>query len=1589
MQEINWDNFNSNFSGRQQHAFEILCYQLFCKQYNKPIGIDRYENHAGIETDPITVDERHIGWQAKYYDTRLSEHKQELIDAITTAKKRHPGLTDIEFFLNKGFGQDKKKTDPQYKKEIEKHAESQDVKITWKGPSYFESPFVAENNTALAKHYFSLGESVHDLINKITEQTASILKPIRSDIQFNKIQIKIDRNPQITDILEKLLEFPSLIISGNGGSGKTAIIKDFYSSFSSKFPIFCFKATDFDNRRSVDEIFHDYGDFNASDFATAFTDVKTKIIVVDSAERLSEIADKTAFNQFIDMLHKNGWKFVFTTRRNFVSDLTTSLVDVYGLNFSSIDISELSKEELIALSRVYKFKLPNEERLAELVQNPFYLHEYLQYYDENKGNLDYVSFKDNLWKKQIAKNDFTKDNVHLERDSGFIKLAIKRANQGGFSVDPGSDITSKALNDLRLDEVIAFDDKTGGYFITHDVYEEWALEKFIDRSFNTTNDTESFFATLGDSRPVRRAFRGWISDRLQSNKQEASSLINETLSSDKVSSHWRDEVLVSSLLSGHAKELLSDIQSELLSADGELLRKVTFLLRVACKDIDEDFLHRLGIDRFRAGTLLGSLYTIPRGTGWSYIIKLIYENKEILGLSHWTLILNLLKDWTNKNKSGETTKYAAKIGLFYYESIADEDALYSLKDLEKTLIEVILCGSSEIRKELGGIIDTITSDYTFDHRSRYYPMTKYMLGSILESTDVSNAIPNDIIRLAEHVWMLPKPEDPYGFGRSRIDIDDDFGLSSSIHEYYPASSLQTPIGVLLNAKQDEALDSIVRITNKSIAIFMQSELSTNETEEITLRFLDGTEQKQAIGTRLWEMYRGTHVAPDLLESIHMALEKWLLGYVATANQEDATNMCLKLLRNSESASITAIVTSVVFSQPFKLTQVALVLFKTKELFNYERTRNIKDRTHKSGLESLRDMLPRRNYIEEIHQNERIEACDVKHRTMDLENLAVYYQFFKAEDITDEASSELVKQIWNILDQYYADLPLEKLQSETDKVWRLCLARMDRRKMKPKTENKDGQTLINFNPQIDPKLKKYSEDALEENDKSMVHITLSLWARYKWEKKADYEDQYKVYDKDHKKAVAETKVVIEKIQAGDKHVGYFEYSTPIYVAGVLIRDYKDKLTKGERDWCAKIILEVASTPSTAEYDPQIGDGVSIAISSLPNLVGINEETDELITVLLLYTLFNLNHIGGSQTLSDIAVVTILHNLWKVSDKFAQSIFVGYITLKPAYDKTREKVRQTNLKVKKYETSEHEVIKMLDDDYEKQIEDVLSEKTKLEEVLENAPNLDISSLAIVFELIPYRTKDDGHKKLAQKILKTLSEKLVNKDDEDRYFHAHNLFEKITHFILTSDKSDIESYLEPFITNFEPYKSGSDLLEAFLSAADKLPDSYENFWHVWDLYYPKILEISKNSHLSSWDTTVIHNYLFAWMYFKEDAREWHILKDSNRKFFEKVVKEFGSPIPVLYSLAKIVFDVGSNYLEDGIAWLSELIESNSELEQKDWEVNTLYHLEYALKKYVARNREKIRKAPRLKKKVLTILNIMINKGSVVAYLLREDVL
>ena len=92
---IDWNVFNYKFSSNPRCAFESLAYTLFCFEFKQKVGIFRYFNQPYIETQPIALDNGDVVcFQAKYYDavTKISDKKDELIEAITNASVKYQGI---------------------------------------------------------------------------------------------------------------------------------------------------------------------------------------------------------------------------------------------------------------------------------------------------------------------------------------------------------------------------------------------------------------------------------------------------------------------------------------------------------------------------------------------------------------------------------------------------------------------------------------------------------------------------------------------------------------------------------------------------------------------------------------------------------------------------------------------------------------------------------------------------------------------------------------------------------------------------------------------------------------------------------------------------------------------------------------------------------------------------------------------------------------------------------------------------------------------------------------------------------------------------------------------------------------------------------------------------------------------------------------------------------------------------------------------------------------------------------------------------------------------------------------------------------
>lgn len=238
--EPNWDIFKNNFSNNTQEHFENFCYMLFCNEFDCKNGITTYENQTALETIPITTKNDVIGFQAKFYDVKLTERIPELKETIKKAKEKYSNLTKIIFYLNRNWTESHKnnveKTEKQI--ELENYAKQYNITLDFRTEKYFFAPEVIEKNASIYFHYFSPETELY--YEKIKQKNPEKLY-IAIEDKYKTI-LSIDSKNQIinhfslfeyinTLLREKdLKNFPNIYIKGVAGVSKTIELKYTYNT---------------------------------------------------------------------------------------------------------------------------------------------------------------------------------------------------------------------------------------------------------------------------------------------------------------------------------------------------------------------------------------------------------------------------------------------------------------------------------------------------------------------------------------------------------------------------------------------------------------------------------------------------------------------------------------------------------------------------------------------------------------------------------------------------------------------------------------------------------------------------------------------------------------------------------------------------------------------------------------------------------------------------------------------------------------------------------------------------------------------------------------------------------------------------------------------------------------------------------------------------------------------------------------------------------------------------------------------------------------------------------------------------------------
>jgi len=516
---------------------------------------------------------------------------------------------------------------------------------------------------------------------------------------------------------------------------------------------------------------------------------------------------------------------------------------------------------------------------------------------------DYCSFKRKIWDTRVKKSKVSRERI-------FIALALKRANKGSFFLTPEND-------ELDIAESLARDGLLGheksAFFIAHDIYEEWALEKYIDLEFTRKASKATFFDSIGHSLAVRRSFRSWVSEKLLLNDEGVKDFLDDLIEDDEILPCWKDEIIVSILLSNYSESFFEKFENELLSNDLELTKRICFMLRIACKEIDDDLFESLGLKK-RLSLPYEHLFTKPKGTGWPSLIKFVSDNIDKIGVENVGFVLPVLNEWNSKFKSGEATRLASLIALEFYKWTCSEDVYISSGETKTKLLNTVVYGATEIKRELSDIFSEVIENKYTEHRDPYVKLCKLVLTKI-EGIAVARELPDETIALANLFWLMDYSKD-HSYYRRRDERESRYGITNA-HElkYHPASAYQTPTYWLLQSNPRKAINFILDFVGKTTENITEFYGKDNFT--VAKVVLTDSSVDHYVAANLWGAYRGTGDSPYLLSSILMALEKFFLTHGDSFDHDTLEKWLLYMLNNTNSSAITAVVSSIVQAFPEK------------------------------------------------------------------------------------------------------------------------------------------------------------------------------------------------------------------------------------------------------------------------------------------------------------------------------------------------------------------------------------------------------------------------------------------------------------------------------------------------------------------------------------------------------------------------------------------------------------------------------------------------------------------------------------------------
>ena len=1418
-----------------------------------------------------------------------------------------------------------------------------------------------------------IANTEHSVLQSLRDHSALILDGICSTIG----DLHLGRQGLVQQVLEHLEADEIILISGPAGSGKSVIAKDVLQTIRDDYFTFSFRAEEF-ARAHLDETLQAIQiSANATTFGAILAGQNRKVLLVESVERLLEKPTRNAFDDMLTLVTQDkSWRLVLTCRDYSTDIIKSAVLNRGGVVNTTVTIPPLNDTELEEVTAVHEalaYPLANTT-LRRVLRNPYVLDKARQIDWAADQSLPQSEgeFRNLFWRDIIRVDHQRAGGMPALRENAFVKVALRRARALTSYVEC-EDLDSNVVEALRRDSLIVAS-PDDDFFLTpaHDVMEDWALLHWIQKQYlKHQGSLLELSADIGTFPAVRRTFRKWATELVESNLEASDSIFQTIISDDRIPSHFRDDTLISFLVSSSSATFLERHVTELLAHDNRLFRQVIHLLRIACVTVPSWL-----------GTLPAptSLLNVPDGPAWGSVLKLVQNHLTSFGQDDNLLLLGLIKDWArsvnpqNPYPDGAEAVSAIAHGLLPYFSS------YRLDDQRATLLQIIakipkanperftnlLLGNHDSERQ-----NSITDDF------------RRIIFAELDGMPTARDFPDLFVSVVKEFLLCSEIElqREWRSGYS-IELETLFGINEErSFDYFPASAYHGSFLWFLRHHPREGLDFIVDIFNYSADWYANPRVGYNyhvePPFEITLTFTGGATRRQWCNSRLWRLYRGTSVGPDVLRSILMALEHWLLE-IAENSRQQLDEFLLSILQQSDSAAITAVVASVATAFPQEACETLLVLLQSCECILLDRERFAME-VHAPST----DVLPQINEKDRVYEDERKQSDARPHRKYDLEAAIFTLQL-----------GPLAARVHQILDQHRAELPPQQDQSEDHQVWRIALNRMDSRRhtisehveetptySEAPASSEDDRRYIRLDPdEPEPDLREMMDQSSAQWQTTNAKAELLMWGIRIFrnsENSAQGPSQWPQRLREARNTVDDD----DSTEEVDLLRG-----APGFIACVCVRDHWEEMAEDEKMWCVDTICSAVRRDGNQWYR---------TTRTQSNQMAADRSAAWVLSLLLTKSLPEEQQIHIRQTL----VLALTHAIDEVRLYAASGIGKHLWTIDRELALRCVNALATEAILMQIHVDANSRGIFLET---RQMNDILVEVASIVRTRFNEPHGIPNDALHQFDSTQgYGAEANKHilailclapcEPTAIAAFKQLAHTLVgwwNDSGANRTLYTESAVLKLLqNFLLRTQLSEATVILEPILNAVDSHPKKIPQLVLGLIAVEDSQSNTPQFWSIWKLFADRVrraewLSRIDDEHASGAEMV---SAIFLGTFWKDEVRHWRSLEGYVAKI-HSLFEDLPLSSRVLDEYVRFLFQIGEQSLPDAFIRIANKLnqESSSSISKRE---NLIFHLEVLLQSYVYWRPLELKHRQNLREAVLFLLDLFVEIGSSAAYRMRDD--